>query len=98
LQLVQHQYMNAAINRTCRASNTSVNTLTSLLNSLPTNISSAWCVFLLLTFKCCLLEFEVVVIVIFHFVPFLPVILLSFLLWFTTSDYPFGIFILFYEA
>jgi hypothetical protein len=33
--------MNAAINRTCRASNTSVNLLTSLLNYLPTNISSA---------------------------------------------------------
>ena len=41
LQLVLHQCMNAAINRTYRASNTSVNPLTSLLNSLPTNISSA---------------------------------------------------------
>ena len=41
LQLVLHQCMNAATNRTCRASNTSVNPPTSLLNSLPTNISSA---------------------------------------------------------
>jgi hypothetical protein len=41
LQLVLNQCMNAAITRTCRASNTSVNPLTSLLNSLPTNISSA---------------------------------------------------------
>jgi hypothetical protein len=41
LQLVLHQCMNATITRTCRASNTSVNPLTSLLNSLPTNISSA---------------------------------------------------------
>ena len=41
LQLVLHQCMNAEINRTCRASNTSANSPTSLLNYLPTNISSA---------------------------------------------------------